>query len=164
MVFQPKRKYEWSDSFKMAADPNVVGGVLEHLEESDGGVTAERFLDISRPEDSPTHSCFEWNDSVAAERYRMHQSRCTINALRVVYADKNGEDQQISAFVNVSAPEEKTTYENVWAALSDKEKKENVLNRIRNELDSFVIRNQHIEELADMLVEASEKARKRGNM
>lgn len=159
MVYQPKKTYSWNDDYKLKIDANIVGGVLEQLEEKNGGVTATAFLDASRPEDSPTHSVFEWNDSKAAESWRLHQSRTTINALRVTYVDDSGEDIKVSAFVRTNAGE-RTTYENIQSALSDEAKKEIVLTRLRNEVESLILRNRHIEELADILEEASVRVRK----
>ena len=152
MVYQPKKKYEWS-TFKRSVDANVVGGVMEMLEERDGSATAESFLEVSRPEDSETHSLFEWDDSVAAEKYRLDQSRRTINDLRVVYVTSEKEEVKVTAFINTSEKNDKANYENVVQALSNEGKKEVILNRLRGELNAFVVRNQHIEELADLLEE-----------
>lgn len=160
MVFQPKRKYEWS-TFNRSIDANVVGGVMEMLEERDGSATKESFLEASRPEDSQTHSLFEWDDKVAAEAYRLKQSGAIINDLRVVYVTPKKEEVKVTAFVNVNSGKEKGNYENIAQALADEGKKEIILNRLRGELDAFIARNQHIEELADLLVEAAEKVRKK---
>lgn len=162
MVYQPKRQYEWWDGYSRKVDANVVGGVVEQLEAEHGAATKEDFLEISRPEESPTHCLFEWDDSVAAEQYRLSQSTKIINSLRVVYLNKDKDDVKVSAFINTAPPKGKCTYESIENALSHEGKREIILNRIRGELDAFIIRNQHIEELADLLIEASEKARKRG--
>lgn len=161
MVYTPKRNYQWHDDYRLKIDPNIVGGVLEQLEEENGGVTAAGFLDASRPEESPTHSIFEWDDDKAAESWRLHQSRTTINALKVTYVDHNGEEQKVSAYIKTSGPHTPTVYENLQIALSDKEKKAAVLDRIKRELESFIIRNSHIEELADILEEESQKLKGR---
>lgn len=159
MVYQPKNSYSWNDDYKLKIDPNIVGGVLEKLEAENGKVTADDFLDFSRPEDSPTHSIFEWDDTKAAELWRHTQSRITINNLRVEYANTDGEQVKVSAFIKTSAPGTNTAYENIQMALSNEEKKEIVLTRIQKELDSFIIRNRHIEELADMLEASAKKLR-----
>lgn len=162
MVYQPKRQYSWWDGYSRVVDANIVGGVVEQLEEKNGQVTKEDFLEVSRPDDSPTHALFEWDDSVAAERYRLDQSRTIINSLRIVYVNKDKEEVKVSAFVQTSPNGNSTVYENIHDALKDEGKREVVLNRIRGELNAFIIRNQNIEELADILEEASSKLRKRG--
>lgn len=159
MVFKPKKKYEWWDGYNRSVDANVVGAVVENIEQTNGNVTKEAFLEVSRPDDSPTHELFEWDDSVAAEAYRLDQSRKIINSLRVVYMDNGGEEKKVSAFIRTSEKEQKPVYENIESALKDDCKREIILNRIRGELDAFIVRNQHIEELADLLEEASNKVR-----
>lgn len=157
MVYKPKNNYQWGDGWQPKIDANIVGGVVESLEEQYGCVTKESFLEISRPVDSPTHSIFEWDDSKAAEKYRLEQSLHTIGNLRVVYTSPSNEEVSVKAFVNVSPKKETPSYESVAVALKDEGKRSNILNRIQGELDSFVQRNRHIEELADMLIETGEK-------
>lgn len=161
MVYKPKRKYEWWDGYSRCVDANIVGGIVEQLEATNGSVTREDFLEVSRPEDAPTHDLFEWDDSVAAEKWRLRQSTTIINSLRVVYEDKEGEEKKISAFIQTSAPGEHTAYENIHHALKDAGKRDVVLNRLRGELDAFIIRNQSIEELSEILEEAAEKCKRR---
>lgn len=164
MVYQPKRKYEWWDAMSRKVDANVVGGVVEQLEEKYGEATRERFLDASRPEDAPTHCLFEWDDSVAAEKWRLDQSRKIITNLRVVYLNNDKEERKVPAFINTNENRTKPTYESIEDALRDDNKKEIILNRLRGELDAFIVRNQHIEELADILEESAEKVRERRNL
>ena len=158
MVFKPKKQYSWNDDYKLKIDPNIVGGVLEQIEKTQGVVTAAAFLEVSRPTSSPTHDVFEWDNDKAAENWRMHQSRTTINALRVTYTNADGEETKVSAFIKTSNSGA-TTYENIQSALSDSEKKEIIIKRIQDELDSFIIRNRHIEELADILEASAKKLR-----
>ena len=159
MVYKPKKKYEWWDGYGRVVDANTVGGVVEQLEEKNGKVTKEDFLEASRPEDSATHALFEWDDSKAAEAYRLDQSRTIINSLRVVYVKPDKEEVKVSAFVQTYKENGNAVYENVYDALKDDGKREVILNRIRGELNAFIVRNQHIEELADLLEEAAQKLR-----
>lgn len=160
MVYKPKRKYSWGDGFQPKMDANIVGGVVEKIEAENGNVTKEAFLDFSRPIESPTHELFEWDDSKAAEKYRLEQSRDTIGNLRVVYVSPTNEDISVKAFVNISATSEKPKYESIEVALQDVSKRKNILNRIQGELDNFVARNRHIKELADMLIATGTKLKK----
>lgn len=157
MVYKPKNKYSWGDGWKPKISADIVGGVVEHIEAEHGTVTKELLLEASRPEDSDTHSIFEWDDKKAGEQWRLEQAKHTINALRVVYVSHDDEEVPVRAFVNVSELSEKTSYRHINVALSDDELRENYLNRIRHELDAFIKRNQSIEELADILIEAGQK-------
>lgn len=155
MVYSVKKKYQWCDDFHKSVDPDVVGAVLEDIEHSDGEVTPAAFLDRSRAEDSPTHSLFEWNDSKAAEKYRIEQSRQVIKSLRVIYVDHSGEKVPVRAFVRAS--NNASVYENIYDALSDEVKKEIILKRLQDEVDSLILRNKHITELADILETAVQR-------
>lgn len=89
-------KYSWRKGYSYKVPAAIVGGVIESLPE----ITSEALLEASRAEESPTHALFEWNDSVAAERYRKHQATCVINAVEVTIVE-NDKAYQAPAFVNV---------------------------------------------------------------
>ena len=46
-----------------------AGEYLEKLNAKEGGLTAERLLDVSRPKRALLHDCFDWDDTRAAEKY-----------------------------------------------------------------------------------------------
>lgn len=61
-----------------------IEGILQGLVESNGGtITPQLVLDFARPEDSPLHSHFEWDDTKAAERYRLRQASSLIVRVKV---------------------------------------------------------------------------------
>lgn len=62
----------------------------------ESGLTAERILDHARDINSPLHSLFDWDDSSAAQKYRLHQARIVINEIKVVI-----EEVEYPAFENV---------------------------------------------------------------
>jgi hypothetical protein len=157
MVFQPKRSYSWGEGYAPNMDANIVGGVCEQIENNNGGVTKESFLEASRPEDSPTHELFEWNDTRAAELYRLDTSKRIIGCLRVTYINPKEEECNVRAFVNVSDYSEKPQYESVDVILKEEDKRAVYLKRIKQELDNYIRRNAHIEELADILIEAGQR-------
>lgn len=160
MVYQPKKKYQWGEGYQPKLDANIVGGVVEQIEDEYGSVTKEIFLEKSRPEDSATHSLFEWDNDKAAENYRLEQARKTIGCLRVVYSSPKNADVPVKAFVNVSEFTEKAQYRNIEVVMNDEDSKETYLTRIRHELNSFVRRNQNVEELADILIETGKNLKK----
>lgn len=68
--------------------------VLDRLAEEHGHLTPELVVDAARPEHSPLHDLFEWDDSVAGERWRREQARHLIIQCRVTV--QTGEDQRVS--------------------------------------------------------------------
>lgn len=51
--------------------------------ERNGRITAAEVLDAARPEDSPIHACFDWDNSAAAELWRLEQARDLIRRVRI---------------------------------------------------------------------------------
>ena len=144
-----KRKYSYAvNAYNVPAE--VVGKTLEAIEKRDGTVTKESFLEESRPEESPTHSMFEWNDEVAAEKYRLVQSRTIINNLRVEIVPNEGEDPKIvKAFVDVTdgRQREKARYINFSSALSDDKSRGIVYRNALAELRTFKRKYKGLREL-----------------
>ena len=80
---------------------NAVVAELERIRNRDGGIRPAAVVEESRPEDAPLHHEFEWDDSAAAEQYRIAQAR-----------------QIIRAIVLVPQPEMKETFPTIRAFLS----------------------------------------------
>lgn len=152
MVFKPKG-YQWRNGYSYAVEAKVVGKVVEKIEKRDGLVTREAFLDASRDEKSPTHSMFEWDDTIAAEKWRLDESRKIITALQIVYEDNNKQEKTAPAVINVVA-EKTAKYQNIITALSAEESRELIIKRLKNEVSQLIERNRHIDELADILRDA----------
>ena len=156
MVYEPKYTYSWGEGYQPNIDANIVGSVVEQLEEKNGKVTKEMFLDASRPENSPTHSLFEWDNDIAAEKWRLSVATKTINNLRVVYIKPEKTEQKVKAFINASKPKAKPQYVNIVSALSDEKTREIVVERLRTEVKALIERNKHIDELVLILKEETQ--------
>lgn len=74
--------------------------------------------------------------------------------MRITYVNNSNEESKVTAYVKTTPKGEKTQYKSIMIALADNESREVVLDRIKRELDSFIERNKHIEELADILIKA----------
>lgn len=146
-------KYSWRSGYGYKTSADVVGKVLAEIEERDGAVTSKAFLEYSRPEDSETHSMFEWDDSIAAEKYRLVQSGKIINQLQVeivrtedrtpvvldVTMERTDSVQRVNAFVNVvpRSTRGSAVFNNIRTAMSDEEKSKQVLMNALAELKTF---------------------------
>lgn len=160
MVYQPKNNYTWRKGFQPKVKPEIVGGILEHIEDENGEVTNKAFLDYSRDENSETHCLFEWDDAKAGELYRLGVSTSIINQLQIVYMDnEESEPQKYTAFVNVDS-ERNAKYVNIVTALSERESKDLVIRRIKRDLESMKRKYRSFKELADLLEECANEIRK----
>mgnify|MGYP001809541431 CR=1 FL=1 len=72
------------DAVRFGIDPQAAGEELERIKQRDGTLTAPAVVDEARPDDAVLHPAFEWQDPVAAERYREIQARTLIKKVRVI--------------------------------------------------------------------------------
>ena len=147
MVYE--RKYSWRVSHGVSAD--VAGKVMEEIEARDGEVTKEAFLEASRPEDSPTHGCFEWDDSQAAELYRLNQAYHVILDLEVTVTEAESGSRS-SAFVNVikKTSSESAKYKSLDVAMADEELRMNVIRNALAEFKAIEKKYNHLVELSSI--------------
>ncbi len=170
------KKYSWRGGWTPKISAEIVGAVFEEIEERDGEVTSKAFLDASRDEESPTHSLFEWDDTVAAENWRMRQSQGIIGQLQyeivveeveseeteveleIKTEDEEPKTRKVPAYVNVNpygrfgANKETTTgsYVNLESAMSDEDKRKVVLENVLNELSVYQRKYFMYKELSDI--------------
>ena len=141
-------KFEWKNkTYPVSAQE--AGEYLHSICEQENQVTAERVLELSRDQDAILHPCFEWDDTKAAEKFRLTQARQIISSI-VTVIEEDGSEEPVRAFVSVSSTEhsEKGIFKPVITALSNAEDREIV---IKNALRDFQILEEkyhHLQELS----------------
>ena len=85
-------------------DAKVISAYIEKKYPG-GEVTAEQVLDLARPKRSPIHKYFDWNDSVAAEKWRLHQARMIMCSIVIEKTD----DVEVRKYHNVYIEQESQT-------------------------------------------------------
>ena len=154
------KKYSWRFNKRVSAQ--VAGEVMEKIEQRDGELTKEAFLEESRPEDSPTHDLFEWDDTVAAEKFRLEQSRMCIADIVVEVVKSDEETKKVHAFVNVNKKSDKASYSNIQIAMDDEEKRKIVLQNAFTELKQFEQKYSDLAELSGVFSEVHKAEMKYG--
>jgi hypothetical protein len=61
---------------------DVVTDALKKIETRTGKLSPIAVIEAAREPDSPLHGYFEWDDSKAAEQYRLDQARCLIRSVQ----------------------------------------------------------------------------------
>lgn len=142
--------YQWKYS-AFPLDADVVGKHIEKLEKKNGAVTAQMLLESARSEKSEVHDLFEWDDTVAAEKYRLQQAGAVIRCLAMVedQIDEN-QNRPIRAFVNVGKRGD-GRYINTTLAMSQEETRQIVLQHALEELSAFQTKYKGLTELANIL-------------
>lgn len=73
MVVQSKAK--WMDEFKALYKGVDAQTVAEEIMSIGEAVSPQQIVDKARDEDTELHKCFEWDDEIAAEKYRVYEAR-----------------------------------------------------------------------------------------
>lgn len=121
--------------------------------------TANDVLKAATPKSSPIHDMFEWDDTVAARRWRTMQARWLISSITVVIDEV--ETRAYVSPVTMSIDGEVTRgYLSVKTAMRSSEVWGQVLERAVRELEFFQLKYQHLKELRGIFKEA-EKLKER---
>ena len=135
--------------FRVSAD--IVGAEMERIESRDGQVTSKSLLEAGRPDGSVLHSLFEWDDSKAAELYRLKQATDVITHIHIVVEEKP--EQPYRAFVNIqesSGQTEQGRFINVRSAMENEETRRIVLNAAISEAKRFAQKYASYKELSEI--------------
>ncbi len=137
-----------------------IGEYLERLTKEKGIVSPRELLELARPEDSILHDLFEWDDSVAAEKYRLVQARHIMNHLTVELIT-NGESIKAPAFINIelTTDEDGQGYLDIESVVKSKTLKDHMLEQAMKEMITWKARYNLYKEL-NQIFEVVEKVQK----
>lgn len=152
--------------------------VLRSLYDENGGsLTPQIVLTAARPVDSVLHQYFEWDDSAAAEKYRLAQAGNLIRRVKIKVETSEGDTYDVRAFVHVPAtanpaadiadPDDtanapSATYLPEDVARRDAVAREIVLRQMRRDWTSFKRRYEHLQEFWNLMAEEEFETRKTG--
>lgn len=112
------KKYEWNRRIA-PIEADVVGEELERIRLKTGRLTPDVVVKEARLKKSPIHAAFEWDDTLAGEKYRLHQARNIIRAVRVVTEDDAGESVSHPQFVHINRGHEDQYYQSAEVAVEN---------------------------------------------
>lgn len=118
---------EWKVKGLYKADAQKVADEI-----GSGQITPQEVLEKARDVNSELHKCFEWDDSIAAEKYRLQQARSII--INLVYAPKKEEEQSVRCF---SLTSKVSTYQPTQQFLVQEDEYQTLLKRALAELEAF---------------------------
>jgi hypothetical protein len=121
-------------------DPNVAGGIVEGLIQKYGSVRPKLIVDESRPAEAALHPLFEWDDTIAAERFREEQGRGVLKNLVVISpaTATRPNPVELRAFIPVTVTkDEDRGYVTIEEVLHNPDYLGEMLDRARRDLLSF---------------------------
>jgi hypothetical protein len=132
--------YQWRIGSRIKADASRVGAEIDKIR---GHKTPEKLVSYAEAHPkSELFSCFEWDDSTAAAKYRIEQARHVLASLVITkteYEPKEKKEIKVStikAYENVQTSEGRA-YVPTMVALEKPEYKTQVFNRIKRGIDDL---------------------------
>lgn len=149
-------KFSWKAGVQFPVEAEVAADTIRDLQKTLGkdSITAKELLDASRDDEAPLHSCFEWDDNIAAEQYRVYQARHIINGIEIEYVKDNTPTELARSryFINVVkvAPKVQGQFATIDTVFSNADYRKQVLNNALTELRSFQRKYNVYNELASV--------------
>lgn len=128
-------KYEWRPGSRVKANAQDVGRQFEQLAASEDGLTPRTVLTANTAPGTPLHDSFEWDDTEAADKYRLHQAGHFIRCIAICpeATEESPKPQSVRAFFNVNAE----SYEPLETIITVQDKKDALLRQALAELAAF---------------------------
>ena len=159
--------FQFREGCQLRGDAQVVGEYLEAIRAKRQALTPEIVLADARAKRSPLHAFFEWDDSIAAERYRLDQAGHLIRAVVVTFDPTEPEpDRQVQlvgvaarplaparpvrAFLAIKGDDGAADYVGTSEAMADPSMRQQVLERAHAELNSVARKWRELRELGEV--------------
>lgn len=107
-------------------------------------VKPEEIVDKARDENTELHKCFEWDDTKAAERYRVYQARQIVCHLIVKEVNDEPQKQEVRFFYKTDSQE---GYKPTSYIMRNKDEYHKLLDRALTELKAFQRKYSTLKEL-----------------
>ena len=129
------------------------------IEESGGRFRPQDLVDAARPANSPLHKLFEWDDTEAAEHWRLHQARVIVATLDLVISEDKSSKAAHSVTLEISG-EQHRRYCHAIHVASDDDLRRQVLERALAEIERWKYRYAEYRDAFDEIFKAIQKAKR----
>jgi hypothetical protein len=137
---------------------SAIRNELTRLAAEHGGeLQPKAVVDAARSEDSPLHKSFDWDDSEAAEKWRLTQARNLIRAV-VTYETVGNKTVETRVFVSLT-PDRKENgdgYRLTSSVMSDEAHRQQLLTDAMGEMQRFKDKYRRLAELAKVFAAMDE--------
>lgn len=130
----------WRQGCRYVADAQKV---YEEIAAIGAAATTKQILDKARDENTELHKCFDWNDTEAAEKWRMHQAR-NIACSLVIKKAKSESSPPVRLFYQTDS---ESGYKPTVLIMQGKGEYQKLLARALAELRSFQTKYKTLTEL-----------------
>lgn len=149
--------YQYRVKGLVKAPPEVAGKVCQEIIEEEGAITPKSLVRVSEPIDAPLHEEFEWQDDIAAQKYREEQARQIIkNIVTIEVSEETAEPKQVKCWVNserafVPTDERAHKYVTLNTALGNVNWRDNLIESAKKDMHAFIHKYRRLNELEDII-------------
>ena len=136
--------YKWR-TVGFSADPGKVGSELETIEE----LTNYSVVDKARDKNTELHKCFEWDDSIAGEKYRLQQANCLLASISIVI-EKGNEEKCVRKYVNIKTTEDKKLFKDIVKVMENDEEYLQLLDKAERDFIGYKQRYEELIQIKDL--------------
>lgn len=126
-----------ADAQKVSEEIAEIGEVVEPAE----------IVEKAKDESTELHKCFEWNNDIAAEKYRLHQARNLLGNLVFEYKDEPTKQEPIRLMYKTT---ENEGYKSINLIMQKPDEYKALLNRAYSELQVFKNKYRMLKELKNI--------------
>lgn len=139
--------YKFTEGACHKVTAQVAGEVIAQITNKNGSCTPQNLVDESRRPDAPLHNEFDWDDTIAAGKWRCEQARLLITHIQIVRTDDNEERKVFSVRAFPSAPGGKHEYVTMDNALSSEAIRDHLVAQAKKECIAFIAKYRALQEL-----------------
>jgi len=133
------------EKYPVSAD--TAKAEFDRIYEKYGELTTKAVVDESRDEHAALHICFEWDDAVAAEKYRQRQAGDMIRCLVTIHKD----DDDSKPIIVRSIVKTTEKYEPITVSIKSEEKYAVLIQDAINDIHWFKRKHSALAEMASVI-------------
>lgn len=138
----------WGTRFFKADAQKCADEIMEICDRLESA-TPQEILEKARDSNTELHKCFTWDDSVASEKWRLHEARNIVCNLKIVdkREDKKPETIPIRVFYKT---DDQSGYKPTKLILKNPDEYKQLVERCRHELLSIKNKYQTVSEYSEI--------------
>ena len=141
----------WRVPGLFAADPTKCHAEILEIGEE---VKPQQVVDKARDESTELHKCFDWDDTSAAEKYRIYQARHVIGGLKMIVTEKGDDNAEEPVQFRVLMKNDNSRdsgYKLTTVMMRNEDEYQKLLEQAKAELRAFKQKYKCLTELRDII-------------
>jgi len=135
-IYKAKKGASFGDK-----DAQIIGKRINKIIEKNKlkEISSKELLEDAKNPESPIHKYFDWNNTEAAEKYRLYQARLIINHIEITITTPSQKEIPVRAFLNIKNKDDnsKRVYVTIEKALSEEDLRIQILKQALSEIKNW---------------------------